>query len=145
MDWFLVLLLLQMASAEGAFGVGFLTQMEVMDVSFNSLTGHLPDSLSCLNEIEVLNLAHNKLSGTLPDLVCSLRSLLNLSVSYNFFSGFSQECNKLVFRNVGFSFSENCIPGRNMQRPQPECSVIPGGGLNCLRIPSATPLICGSM
>ncbi|XP_010267100.1 PREDICTED: leucine-rich repeat extensin-like protein 4 [Nelumbo nucifera] len=126
-------------------GVGFLTQVEVMDVSFNSLTGHLPDSISCLNEIEVLNIAHNQLSGDLPDLVCSLRSLLNLTVSHNFFSGFSQECTKLFFRNVGFDFSGNCIPGKNMQRPQPECSVIPGDGLSCLRIPSPRPLVCGSI
>ena len=126
-------------------GVGLFTDMQVLDVSSNSLMGHLPDTISCLEDIEVLNLAHNKLSGVLPDLVCSLRSLLNLTVSYNFFSGFSQECSKLFFRNVGFDFSANCIPGRNLQRPQPECSVIPGGGLNCLRIPAAQPLVCGSL
>jgi hypothetical protein len=127
-------------------GVGLFTEMQVLDVSFNSLMGHLPDTISCLEEIEVLNFGHNKLSGVLPDLVCSLRSLSNLTVAYNFFSGFSQECSNLFFRNVGFDFSLNCIPGRNMQRPQPECSVIPGGGLNCLRIPAvAKPLVCGSL
>jgi hypothetical protein len=126
-------------------GVGLFTEMQVLDVSFNSLMGHLPDTISCLNQIEVLNLAHNKLSGQVPELVCSLRSLVNLTVASNFFSGFSQDCAKLFFRNVGFDFSLNCIPGRDMQRPQPECSVIPGGGLSCLRIPSAQPLICGSL
>ncbi|XVE54164.1 hypothetical protein DITRI_Ditri03aG0058600 [Diplodiscus trichospermus] len=126
-------------------GVGLFSEMQVFDVSRNSLMGHLPDTFSCLSDIEVLNLAHNKLSGELPDLVCSLRSLMNFTVAYNFFSGFSQECSKLVFRNVGFDFSLNCIPGRDMQRPQPECSVIPGGGLSCLRIPSAQPLVCGAL
>ncbi|KAK9266630.1 hypothetical protein L1049_003582 [Liquidambar formosana] len=126
-------------------GVGLLSQVQVLDVSFNSLMGHLPDSISCLDGIEVLNLQHNKLSGVLPDLVCSLRSLVNLTVAYNFFSGFSQECAKLLFRNVGFDFSLNCIPGKDEQRPQPECSVIPGGGLSCLRIPSVRPLVCGSL
>ncbi|KAJ7973759.1 Leucine-rich repeat family protein / extensin family protein [Quillaja saponaria] len=125
-------------------GVGLFTEMQVLDVSFNSLMGHLPDTISCLQDIEVLNLSHNKLSGVLPDLVCSLRNLVNLTVAYNFFSGFSQECFKLFFRNVGFDFSLNCIPGRDMQRPQPECSIIPGGGLNCLRIP-VKPLVCGSL
>ncbi|POO00572.1 LRR domain containing protein [Trema orientale] len=124
-------------------GVGIFTDIQVLDVSFNSLMGHLPDTMSCLQEIEVLNLGHNKLSGVLPDLVCDLKNLLNLSVAYNFFSGFSQECSKLFYRNVGFDFSLNCIPGKDMQRPQPECSVIPGGGLNCLRIPAAKPLVCG--
>eukprot|EP00257_Ricinus_communis_P014057 XP_015571641.1 leucine-rich repeat extensin-like protein 4 isoform X2 [Ricinus communis] len=125
--------------------VGMFTDMEVLDVSQNALMGHLPDSISCLSQIEVLNLAHNKFSGVLPDLVCSLKSLLNLTVAYNFFSGFSQECARLFIRNVGFDFSLNCIPGRNMQRPQPDCSVAPGGGLSCLRIPAVQPLVCGSL
>lgn len=126
-------------------GVGLFTEMQVLDVSFNSLMGHLPDTISCLQDIEVLNLAHNKLSGELSDVICSLRSLANLTVAYNFFSGFSQQCSRLFFRNVGFDFSLNCIPGRDMQRPQPECSVIPGGSLSCLRIPTPRPLVCGSM
>ncbi|KAJ8643266.1 hypothetical protein MRB53_005014 [Persea americana] len=115
-------------------GVGLLSEMEVLDLSHNSLSGHLPDTISCLSEIEVLNLAHNQLSGFLSEFVCSLRNLANLTVSYNFLSGFDQECTRLLFRNVGFDFSGNCIPGKNRQRPQPECSGIPGG-LNCLRIP----------
>ncbi|XP_061371271.1 leucine-rich repeat extensin-like protein 6 [Gastrolobium bilobum] len=126
-------------------GVGLFTEMQVLDVSYNALMGHLPDTLSCLQNIEVLNLAHNKLSGELSDIICSLRSLANLTVAYNFFSGFSQQCSRLFFRNVGFDFSLNCIPGRDMQKPQPECSVIPGGSLSCLRIPTPKPLVCGSV
>ncbi|KZV36776.1 leucine-rich repeat extensin-like protein 4 [Dorcoceras hygrometricum] len=117
----------------------------VLDVSSNTLTGHLPDSLSCLSEIEVLNFGNNKFSGTLPDLVCSLRTLLNLTLSVNFFSGFSQDCDRLLFRNVGFDFSLNCIPGKEFQRPWPDCSAVPGGGLSCLRIPSPKPLVCGTL
>ncbi|KAL2614832.1 hypothetical protein AAZX31_08G032000 [Glycine max] len=124
-------------------GVGIFTEMQVFDVSFNSLMGHLPDTMSCLQDIEVLNLAHNKLSGELSDVVCSLRSLLNLTVAYNFFSGLSQECSRLF--SVGFDFSDNCIPGRDMQRPQPDCSIIPGGSLNCLRIPTPKPLVCAAL
>ncbi|KAL3535676.1 hypothetical protein ACH5RR_004137 [Cinchona calisaya] len=125
-------------------GIGSWTDLQVLDVSFNSLMGHLPDSISCLSSIEVLNFAHNKLSGVLPDLVCSsLRNLLNLTVAYNFFSGFSQDCSKL---SIGFDFSLNCIPGVDMQRPHPECSGVPGGGLSCLRIPSPKPLlVCGTL
>ncbi|KAK8547219.1 hypothetical protein V6N13_097936 [Hibiscus sabdariffa] len=126
-------------------GVGLFSEMQVFDVSHNSLMGHLPDTISCLSDIEVLNLAHNQLSGELPDLVCSLRSLINLTVAYNFFSGFSQDCSKLFIGNAGFDFSLNCIPGRDMQRPQPECSVIPGSGLSCLRIPVGQPLVCGAL
>ncbi|GMI84293.1 hypothetical protein like AT4G29240 [Hibiscus trionum] len=127
-------------------GVGVLfSEMQVFDVSQNSLMGHLPDTMSCLSDIEVLNLAHNQLSGLLPDIVCSLRSLVNLTVAYNFFSGFGQECSKSFLRDVGFDFSLNCIPGRDMQRPRPECSFVPGSGLSCLRIPSPQPLVCGEL
>ncbi|KAF3494264.1 hypothetical protein DY000_02057351 [Brassica cretica] len=121
--------------------VGLFSDIEVLDVSFNSLMGHVPDTISCLSEIEVLNLGHNKFSGDLPDLVCSLRNLLNLTVAYNFFSGFSSECSRISF---GFDFAGNCIPGKGYQRPQPDCSVIPGGSLSCLRIP-AQPLTCAAI
>ncbi|XP_031115530.1 leucine-rich repeat extensin-like protein 4 [Ipomoea triloba] len=126
-------------------GVGMWTDLEVLDVSSNSLMGHLPDSISCLSGIEVLNLANNKLSGELPDIVCSLKRLLNLTITYNFFSGLSQDCDRLPTRNVGFDFSLNCIPGRQMQRSQPECSAIPGSSLSCLRIPSPKPTVCGAL
>ncbi|KAL1064793.1 hypothetical protein V6Z11_D13G236900 [Gossypium hirsutum] len=125
--------------------VGLFSEMQVFDVSHNSLMGHLPDTMSCMSDIEVLNLAHNELSGVLPDIVCSLRSLMNLTVAYNFFSGFGQECSKSFYRDVGFDFSLNCLPGRDMQRPQPQCNVIPGSGLSCLRIPSPQPLVCGAL
>ncbi|KAH7840744.1 hypothetical protein Vadar_021045 [Vaccinium darrowii] len=123
-------------------GVGLWQDLQVLDLSINSLMGHLPNSISCLEEIQILNFGHNKISGVLPDLVCSLKSLMNLTVAYNFFSRFDQECGYLFFRNVGFDFSLNCIPGRDMQRPQPECSGIPGSGLSCLRIPAGRPLAC---
>ncbi|CAH1425179.1 unnamed protein product [Lactuca virosa] len=98
-------------------GIGMWSDMQVFDASFNSLMGHMPDTISCLEDIEVLNVAHNKLS----------------------------ECEKLYGRNVGFDIALNCIPGLEMQRPQPECSIIPGGGLSCLRIPSLRPLACGTL
>ncbi|GJR06071.1 leucine-rich repeat extensin-like protein 4 [Tanacetum coccineum] len=126
-------------------GIGLWSDLQVFDASFNSLMGHMPDSVSCLEDIEVLNVAHNKLSGELPELVCELKSLMNLSVAYNFFSGFSQECAKLYGRNVGFDFALNCIPGREMQRPEPECDMVPGGSLSCLRIPSLKSLSCGTL
>ncbi|XP_020687643.1 leucine-rich repeat extensin-like protein 2 [Dendrobium catenatum] len=124
-------------------GVGYVTGMQVLDLSFNSLTGHLPDSISCLDGIEVLNIAHNKLSGDLPEVVCDLRNLLNLTVSYNFFSGVSDDCTRLLFRNVGFDLAGNCIPGRDLQRPAPECDGTSAGGLSCLRVPGMRPAGCG--
>jgi hypothetical protein len=42
-----------------------------------------------------------------------------------------------------FDFAGNCVPGRDMQRPQPECDGAPGdAGLSCLRIPGSRPVAC---
>ncbi|CAH2077607.1 unnamed protein product [Thlaspi arvense] len=121
--------------------VGMFSEIEVFDVSYNSLMGHVPDTISCLSAIEVLNLAHNRFSGEVPDLVCSLRNLINLTVSFNFFSEISSECSRISF---GFDFTGNCIPGRNWQRPQPDCSGYSGGALSCFRMPTQ-PLACAGI
>ncbi|CAH8274963.1 unnamed protein product [Arabidopsis lyrata] len=122
--------------------VGMFSEIEVFDVSFNSLMGHVPDTISCLSAIEILNLAHNKFSGEVPDLVCSLTNLINLTVAFNFFSGFSSECSSRI--SFGFDFVGNCIPGRNLQRPQPDCSGYSGGAMSCFRIPTQ-PLACAAI
>ncbi|XP_039836853.1 leucine-rich repeat extensin-like protein 7 [Panicum virgatum] len=124
--------------------LGFLPSIQVLDLSYNALSGHLPGTLSCLSGIEVLNVAHNQLTGELPDLLCDLRRITNLSVSFNFFSGISQRCDRQLGSRGVFDFVGNCVPGRDMQRPQPECEGFPGeGGLSCLRIPGARPAGCG--
>ncbi|XP_062230969.1 leucine-rich repeat extensin-like protein 4 [Phragmites australis] len=122
--------------------LGILPSIQVLDLSYNALSGHLPSTLSCLSGIEVLNIAHNQLTGELPDLLCDLRRITNLSVSFNFFSGISQRCDQLAGRSM-FDFVGNCVPGRDMQRPQPECDGFSGdGGLSCLRIPGVRPVGC---
>ncbi|RYQ95220.1 hypothetical protein Ahy_B08g090282 [Arachis hypogaea] len=47
--------------------VGIFTEIQVLDVSYNTLMGHVPNTLSCLQDIQVLNLAHNKLFSELSD------------------------------------------------------------------------------
>lgn len=121
---------------------GLLSEMEVFDVSNNSLVGKLPDTFSCLKQIEVLNLGNNQLSGVLPYQICHLKNLMNLTVSNNFFSGFNHDCSSLGSRNVGFDFSSNCIIGSLLQKPQPECSNIPGADGICVGSP-LTPMLRG--
>ncbi|KAK1266243.1 Pollen-specific leucine-rich repeat extensin-like protein 1 [Acorus gramineus] len=124
-------------------GIGYLSDIQVLDLSFNSLTGRLPSMVSCLSGIEVLNVGHNRLSGVLPDIVCELKRLENLTVAYNFFSGFSGECGRLGYRNVGFDFEGNCMEGKDLQRPMVECVGVGESGLSCFRIPSARNVMCG--
>lgn len=40
---------------------------EVLDLSYNNLSGEIPQTLSKLNELTTLDLSHNKLSGRIPE------------------------------------------------------------------------------
>ncbi|KAI3958225.1 hypothetical protein MKW92_030151 [Papaver armeniacum] len=40
--------------------------LESLDLSFNKLTGHIPDSLASLSSLQMLNLYYNNLSGPIP-------------------------------------------------------------------------------
>ncbi|ESR64583.1 LRRNT 2 domain-containing protein [Citrus sinensis] len=115
-------------SIPASFGI---TNSKLKEILFlnNQLTGCIPEGVGLFSEMQVFDVSFNSLMGHLPDTI----------------SWFSQECARLLIRNVGFDFSANCIPGRDMQRPQPDCSQIPGGGLSCLRIPALQPLVCGSL
>ncbi|XLS85774.1 hypothetical protein HN51_035940 [Arachis hypogaea] len=43
-------------SSDSSREVGLFTEIQVLDVSYNTLMGHVPDTLSCLQDIQVLNL-----------------------------------------------------------------------------------------
>ncbi|KAK9949627.1 hypothetical protein M0R45_005144 [Rubus argutus] len=59
--------------------------MVVRDLSFNNLTGQIPDSLFNLSSLSILFLGNNKLNGTLPEYKTA--SLLNIDLSYNYLVG----------------------------------------------------------
>uniref|UniRef100_A0A0D9YBD3 non-specific serine/threonine protein kinase n=1 Tax=Oryza glumipatula TaxID=40148 RepID=A0A0D9YBD3_9ORYZ len=55
----------------------------LIDLSYNSLTGHIPREISELKGLQSLNLSGNQLNGKLPDNIGALRRLESLDVSYN--------------------------------------------------------------
>ncbi|CAM0902809.1 unnamed protein product [Alopecurus aequalis] len=61
------------------------TKLNLLDLSFNNITGQIPQTLLNLNSLTFLFLGNNSLSGSLPSSVRS--SLKNLDFSYNQLSG----------------------------------------------------------
>ncbi|GMG99322.1 hypothetical protein Nepgr_001162 [Nepenthes gracilis] len=57
----------------------------MLDLSFNNITGQIPNSLFNLSSLSYLFLGNNKLTGSLPTQKTS--SLLNIDLSYNEISG----------------------------------------------------------
>ncbi|CAM0902819.1 unnamed protein product [Alopecurus aequalis] len=61
------------------------TSLSLLDLSFNNITGQVPQTLLNLNSLGFLFLGNNSLSGSLPSSIGS--SLKNLDFSYNQLSG----------------------------------------------------------
>ena len=57
--------------------------LQVLNLSHNSFTGHIPSSLANLSELESLDLSSNKLNGEIPMQLTSLKFLAALNLSQN--------------------------------------------------------------
>ncbi|CUG88193.1 GP46-like surface antigen, putative [Bodo saltans] len=64
-----------------------MTDMENLQLYFNTLTGTLPDSWSSMTRLQLLLLNSNNLSGTLPSLWSNMPSLQQLRLDDNSFTG----------------------------------------------------------
>ncbi|KAF3618040.1 Serine/threonine-protein kinase BRI1-like 1 [Capsicum annuum] len=62
--------------------------MIYLDLSYNSLSGTIPDNLGSLNFLQVLNLGHNNFSGTIPFSFGGLKIVGVLDLSHNSLQGF---------------------------------------------------------
>ncbi|VAH50830.1 unnamed protein product [Triticum turgidum subsp. durum] len=106
------------------------TSLNLLDLSFNNITGQVPQTLLNLNSLGFLFLGNNSLSGSLPSSVGSM--LKNLDFSYNQLTGSvpswarNSQLN-LVANNFGADISSN--------------SALPTG-LDCLQ--RNTPCFLGS-
>ncbi|CAD6262294.1 unnamed protein product [Miscanthus lutarioriparius] len=101
--------------------------LNLLDLSFNNITGQVPEALVNLNSLNFLFLGNNSLSGSLPSSIGT--SLQNLDFSYNQLSGNFPSWttqNNLQLNLVANNFVTNSGPS----------------GLSCLQ--SDTPCFLGS-
>ncbi|ONH99569.1 hypothetical protein PRUPE_6G036400 [Prunus persica] len=67
--------------------LGTLSYLQVLNLGHNMLTGNIPDSFGGLKAIGVLDLSHNNLQGAVPGSLGTLSFLSDLDVSNNNLSG----------------------------------------------------------
>ena len=68
-------------------GLGALTRVHIVDLSWNRLSGPIPPDLSGMTSLESLDLSNNALSGAIPASLTQLSFLSHFDVSYNNLSG----------------------------------------------------------
>lgn len=62
--------------------------MIYLDLSYNSLSGTIPDRYGSMSYLQVLNLGHNNLTGSIPDSFGGLKAIGVLDLSHNSLEGF---------------------------------------------------------
>ncbi|XP_068643318.1 receptor-like protein kinase BRI1-like 3 [Aristolochia californica] len=62
--------------------------MIYLDLSYNSLSGTIPDSYGSMYYLQVLNLGHNRLTGQIPDSFGGIKEVGVLDLSHNNLEGF---------------------------------------------------------
>ncbi|KAI7752128.1 hypothetical protein M8C21_031652 [Ambrosia artemisiifolia] len=85
--------------------------MIYLDLSYNGLTGSIPESYGSLSYLQVLNLGYNNLSGDIPFSLGNLKTALLLDLSHNSLTGFIPgSLGSLSFLN-DFDVSNNKLTG----------------------------------
>ncbi|XP_062183983.1 probable LRR receptor-like serine/threonine-protein kinase At1g56130 [Phragmites australis] len=109
--------------------------LNLLDLSFNNITGQVPQTLLNLNSLNFLFLGNNSLSGSLPSSIGP--SLKNLDFSYNQLSGnFPSWASQETQNNLHLNLVANNFVINNSNN-----SVLPSG-LECLQ--RNTPCFLGS-
>jgi len=67
-----------LAGALNWSAVGELTNLTILDLSWNSISGTLPSELGLIRNLEILDLSHNMISGTLPSELGAINAGLEL-------------------------------------------------------------------
>ncbi|CAN1234905.1 LRR receptor-like serine/threonine-protein kinase RGI2 [Linum perenne] len=87
------------------FEIGQLEELDIMlNLSWNLLTGPVPESFSNLSKLSTLDISHNILTGTLT-VLGRLENLVSLNVSFNRFSGSLP--NTKIFQDLPLSCYSN--------------------------------------
>ncbi|XP_057971914.1 LRR receptor-like serine/threonine-protein kinase GHR1 [Malania oleifera] len=102
------------------------SDLRVLDISGNRISGYFPDWFGSMTQLQVLNLAKNNLSGSLPTSLADMKPLSSLDISQNHFTG-SLPPNlpdSLARLNVSYNELSGVVP-ENLRR-FPSSSFYPG-------------------
>ncbi|GLT82361.1 hypothetical protein SLE2022_007450 [Rubroshorea leprosula] len=90
-------------------------RFQLLDISFNQLSGELPDCMASWSNLKILNLGHNHLFGKIPIFIGSLNMLETLVLPNNSFSGEIPwslgDCNHLRFVDMSHNNFTGLLPG----------------------------------
>ncbi|KAI4974204.1 hypothetical protein ZWY2020_047484 [Hordeum vulgare] len=93
------------------YGIGILDLVSI-DLSFNQLTGKIPEEIASLDALINLNLSWNQLSGKIPNKLGALRALESLDLSRNTLSGrIPSSLSDLTYLSY-LDLSDNNLSGR---------------------------------
>ena len=67
--------------------IGCLTNLTVLDLSWNQLSGDIPPEIGSLTNLTALNLSYNQLTGEIPPEIGNLTNLTYLRLHYNQLTG----------------------------------------------------------
>ncbi|MCO5553603.1 hypothetical protein L7F22_007128 [Adiantum nelumboides] len=88
--------------------------LNILDLSFNKLTGNIPSQLSYLHTLERLSLWYNQLSGDIPKELGNLTMLRSLNLNNNFLTGQVpaelSQCGELEWINLNSNLLTGTIP-----------------------------------
>ncbi|TKY63515.1 inactive leucine-rich repeat receptor protein kinase IMK2 [Spatholobus suberectus] len=87
-------------------------ELETLDISYNSISGEIPNSIVKLSSVRALLIAKNKLEGEIPFEFSNLASLYMLDLSQNRLSGSISHVNlsTLMFLNLKKNVFSGSIP-----------------------------------
>lgn len=113
------------------------SNLQVLDLSQNRLSGYFPDQFGSLNGLKVLDIGRNNFSGSLPTSMSDMSTLSSLDISQNHFTGPlpNNLPNSLEVFNASYNDLSGDVP-ENL-RKFPSSSFYPGNTL--LRFPNGGP------
>ncbi|CAL0312829.1 unnamed protein product [Lupinus luteus] len=87
------------------------SQLRLLNLSSNLITGEVPETITQLRFLEILNLSDNSLVGKVPDNLSNLQNLTVVSLRNNYLSGFLPNgFRKLQVLDLSFNLLNGTLP-----------------------------------